>query len=700
LDGKDLGNDRTGGEARDLVRVSTRDGVAVLTVDNPPVNALVQPVRLALWQAVERARDDAAVTAIVIEAAGRTFPAGADVREFSVAAARPSLAALCDLIEACPKPVIAAVHGTALGGGFELALACHYRLALPDAKFGFPEITLGLVPAAGGTQRLPRIAGARAALDLLVSGRPIDAARAQAMGLVDKVVNRGLDRAAFGSARNMGEAGTSPRPTREVTRGFEDPARYLELVAARRAMLPERSQAVERVIELVECALLLPFDAGLMREQVTYEDLVNAPEARGLRHAFLAERRAGRSPRLAGVKARPISGIGIVGAGPLARDIAMAALTTGVPVRLALEEDGAISRARARIEAVYAQAVETGRMSGKDRDARLARLTVSDSYRSLADSDVVIEALAENAVRKAATLTRLSQVVLSEAVLASSTAECDIPTLSRAVTRPERFAACHFIAPADRNRLVEVAGTEATRPEAMVTLLGLMRSMGKVPITVAPRSGLVFNRLLRAYYTAACLTLEQGAMPAEVDATMREYGMPLGPFQAQDLAGLDAVWGLGAEDCASVLPLQMIENAWYGSRTGQGFYRYDEGEKGGRAAPEVLTLIREVRADRGVTAREIGADEIRARCLYAMANEGARLVEAGTVERPSDVDAAMLLALGFPRVAGGPMAVADAAGPVAVRKALEAWADESDFWQPQPIWRELIKSGGSFDALN
>ncbi|MBV7410338.1 3-hydroxyacyl-CoA dehydrogenase NAD-binding domain-containing protein [Maritimibacter sp. DP1N21-5] len=684
----------------DKVRIETRDGVMVVTVDNVPVNALVQPVRKALLQAVVAAEANPEVRAIVIGAAGKTFPAGADVREFTVAAARPTLSELCDRIEACTKPVVAAIHGTALGGGFELALACHYRLALPDAHFGFPEITLGLVPTAGGTQRLPRIAGARAALDLLVSGRPIDAMRAQALGLVDKVVNRGLERAAFGTARNMGEEGTAPRPTRKIMRGLDDPARYLELVSARRKMLPDRSVAIERAIDLVESALLLPFEAGLMRERVAYEDLVNTDEAQGLRHAFLAERRAGREARFAGVAPRPIAGIGVVGAGPLARDIAIAALATGVPVRLALEDDGAIGRARARIEAVLAQAVETGRMTGRDRDARLMHLTVSDSYRVLADSDVIIEALAENAVRKAATLTRLSQVVMTDAVVASSTADCDIPTLARAVSHPERFAAMHFVAPADRNRLVEVAGVPETRPDAIVTLLGLARSMGKVPVTVAPRIGLIVNAMMQAYYTAACLTLEQGAMPAEVDAALRSFGMPLGPLQAQDMAGLDSVWGLAAEDCASAIPLRMIENAWYGSRSGQGFYRYDEGEKGGRAAPEVFAMIRDLRESAGIVARAFEPEEIQQRCLRAMANEGARLIASGTATRPSDVDAAMLLALGFPRTAGGPMALADREGAVAVRKALVAWEAESDFWTPEPIWQELIKIGGSFGKMN
>lgn len=685
----------------EVVDYQSRDGVAVLTVDNPPVNALVQPVRDQLFQAIERAEADPEVGAVVIQAEGRTFPAGADVREFTNETAHPTLSELCDRVEACTKPVIAAIHGTALGGGFELALAAHYRLALTGARFGFPEITLGLVPTAGGSQRLPRLAGARGALDLLVRGAPIDAERAHALGIVDKVVQRNLARAGFGSARNMAESRTAPRPTREVTRGFDDPARYLDLVAARRRMIADdRRPAVHRAVDLVEAALLLPFEAGLEMEHVAYEDLVNSAEARALRHAFLAERRAGRSPVIAGVAPRPVSVIGVIGAGPLARDVAMAALGAGASVTLALEDDSAITRVRPRIEAALAQAVEAGRLAGAERDARLARLTVADAYDALADADVLIEALPEDAVRKSHVLTRLGARAMPDAVFASSTAECDLPTLAAASRHARAFVAMHFIAPADRNRLVEIAPTRDTAPDALATAVALARKMGKSPVLSQARTGLVFNRMVTAYYSAAALLLEQGAMPADIDAAMLDFGIPLGPFQAQDIAGLDAVWGLRAEDCASEIPLLMIENAWYGRRVGHGFYRYDEGTQARRASPRVLQLIRELREARGLRGQNFTAADIRERCLFAMANEGARIVAAGTVARPSDVDAAMLLGLGFPRDKGGPMLQADLAGALSVRNALRSWAGESDFWTPVPLWDELVKYGRRFEDMD
>jgi 3-hydroxyacyl-CoA dehydrogenase len=691
-----------GPEGADRVRYETRDGVAVLTVASPPVNALVQPVRAALLDAVTRAQDDPEAQAILIRADGRTFPTGADVREFSATFGAPTLADLCLHIEACPKPVIAAIHGAALGGGLELALACHYRLAHEDARLGFPEVTLGVVPNAGGTQRLPRLVGAKVALDMLTTGKPLDAERAQAAGLVDKVVERNLERAGFGTARNFGHDGTPPRPTRDVTRGTRDARGYLEVIAARRRHADKQGEAVPRLVDLVEAALLVPFETGLDMEHAAYEDLVNSDTSRGLRHAFLAERRAARVPALAGVDPLPVHAVGVIGAGPLARDVAMAALAAGVPVTVALEDDPAISRVRTRIERSLGAAVEAGRLSGRARDTRLSRLKVSQDLRALGDADVIIDALPEDAVRKAHVLLQVGGIAKPGAVIASSTADCDLETLVQSAARRDRFAAMHFIAPADRNRLVEIAPVRGTAPAATATLIRLARAMGKMPIVAEPRAGLVFNRLVTAYYSAAALTLERGASPQAVDRAMRDLGMPLGPFEAQDVAGLDAVWGLRAEECPSAIPVQMLENAWYGRRSGQGFYVY-EGEDRvatGEVSRELDQMLRGLRAEAGVSATGMKPDEIRKRCLFALANEGAKLVEAGVVARPSDVDVVMLQGLGFPRAAGGPMRLADREGSLAVRAALRAWAEENDFWTPAPLWDRLVSTGRRFEDMN
>ncbi|MEC7762814.1 MAG: enoyl-CoA hydratase-related protein [Pseudomonadota bacterium] len=689
-----------GPSGAEKVRWDRREGVAVLTVANPPVNALVQPVRAALLDAVERAEADPEVGVILIQAEGRTFPAGADVREFSSAAGSPTLAELCLRIEACTKPVVAAIHGTALGGGLELALACHYRMALQDARFGFPEVSLGLVPNAGGSQRLPRLVGARVALDLLTTGKPIDATRAAAAGLVDKVIQKNLDKAAFGSARNFAESGVPPRPTRLRDEGLGRARDYLDAIRARRVEVAARSDtAASRVIELVEAALLVPFEAGLDMEHAAYDDLVNSDAARGLRHAFLAERRAGRFPSLAGVSAQRVGSIGVIGAGAYARDVAMAALRAGVPVTVALEDDVAITRVRTRIERAFGEAVEAGTLSGKDRDERLRRLNVAEDYGALDAADVVIEALAEDSVRKTHALTQLAEAAAAHTIFASATAECDIETLAGASGRADRFAAMHFVDPADTNRLVEIAPARATSPATLMTLIRLARAMGKGPVLTGARQGLVYNRMIQAYYGAAALVVEQGALPAEADQAMRHYGLALGPFQAQDMSGIEAIWGLSLDACPSELPARMIEQAWYGRRTGQGYYDYRSEDGVGRVSPEVTNLIRALREYRGITPRLFEREDIQRRCLYAMANEGARLVAARVVDRPSDIDAAMLLGLGFPREKGGPMLAADLAGTVEVRKCLTQWAAEDPFWTPVPLWDELIKYGRRFETI-
>ncbi|MGH1369467.1 MAG: enoyl-CoA hydratase-related protein [Maritimibacter sp.] len=695
----------------EVVRWEQRESVAILTVENPPVNALVQPVRRALFELVERAEADQSVGAILIQAEGRTFPAGADVREFTLETAQPTLAELCDRVEASRKPVIAAIQGTALGGGFELALACHYRIALRGAQFGFPEVTLGLVPTAGGTQRLPRITGARAALDILLTGRPVSAETGEKIGLVDRVIERNLDRAGFGSARNMAQNQTETRPSQKREEGLSDPARFLESVAARRKQMQgDARDVVSRVIDLVEAALLLPFEAGRGMERVAYEDLIGSDQAQGLRHAFLAERRAGRHPSFASVRTYPIETLGVICAAPLGRDIALGALAAGMNVVLADENQTAIARARRRMETSLDKAVEAGRLGANERDEQLRRLSISGELDALTEANFIIEALPEDLPRKQMTLAKLDKILDQDVIVASCSADVDLAALSQSSGRPEQMLAMHFIAPADRMRMVEIAPLKATRPEVTSTAIALARRLRKTPILSGAYEGLIVNTLTEAYHTAADFLLEDGASPAQVDAAMRNFGMPIGPFQARDLIGLDLAWlqrkaRSESRDPAhrySTVADRLCEAGWFGRKAGQGYYRYAEGEKGGRAAPETLALLRDIRSEAGITARDFSEAEIQTRCLLAMANAGAYLVEVGEAQRPSDVDAAALLGMGFARYRGGPMMAADMRGLLNTRNALITYADESapEFWTPAPLFMELIKNGKTFDDLN
>lgn len=695
----------------EVVKWEVRESVAVLTVANPPVNALVQPVRDALYRAIERAEADHAVGAILIQAEGRTFPAGADVREFTLKTAEPTLAALCDRVEACRKPVIAAIHGTALGGGFELALACHYRIALRGTQMGFPEVTLGLVPTAGGTQRLPRISGARGALDLLLTGRPVSAEIAHKLGLIDRVIEKNLDRAGLGSARNMAQNQTPPRPTRSREEGITDGARFLEIVEARRTqMKADRREVVSRLIELVESALLLPFEAGRAMERVAYEDLVGGAQAQGLRHAFLAERRAGRHPAFSKIAPREVTQVGVICAGPLGRDITLALLAADYPVVLCDENQTAISRARRRIEAALMEAVEAGKLRTIDMDSQLKNLSISGELEALSDCDLVIDALPEDQPRKVMTIGKLSSVLAEDTVLASSSADVDLRALAMAAAHPKDFIAMHFLSPADRLRAVEVAPLKTTDPRTTSTALMLARRLRKTAILTAPYQGLIVNALIEAYHRAASFLVEDGASPHEVDTAMRAYGMPIGPFQAQDNDGLDLGWlqrkqneeDRAPQDRYSTLADLMCEAGWFGRKAGQGYYQYGGAEKSWETAPEVLALIDKIRTENGITPRRFSPEEIQQRCILAMANAGAYMVEVGVAARPSDVDAAALLGFGFPRYRGGPLMEADLLSPLQTRKTLIEWAEESapEFWTPAPLFMELIKNGKRFDDLN
>lgn len=695
----------------EVVRWEQQGNVAVLTVENPPVNALVQPVRAKLFEFIERAEADQSIGAVLIQAEGRTFPAGADVREFTLQTAQPTLAALCDRVEACRKPVIAAIQGTALGGGFELALACHYRIALRGAQFGFPEVTLGLVPAAGGTQRLPRITGARAALDILLTGRPVTAEIAQKIGLVDRVIEKNLDRAGLGSARNMAANQTEVRPTQARREGLEDAARFLEVVAARRKQAAgDGRDVVERILDLVEASLLLPFEAGRAMERVAYEDLVGGPQAQGLRHAFLAERRAARHPEFAKTPIRPVSTLGVICAGPLGREIVLAALSAGLQVVLSDENQTAIGRARRRIETSLDALVEAGRLGANARDDQLRNLSISSELEALTEADFIIEALPEDLPRKQMTLAKLDKVLEDGIIIASSSAQVDFAALAQSSGRPKHLLAMHFISPADRLRLVEIAPLKGTDPAITASAIGLARKLRKTPVLVGAYEGLLVGAMTEAYHMAADFMVEDGASPAKVDAAMRTFGMPRGPFQTRDLAGLDLAWLLRKEQAGTrdpahryaVLADRLCEAGWFGRKSGQGFYKYTEGDKGGRAAPEVLDLIRDIRSEAGISPRDFSEAEIQSRCVLAMANAGAYLVEVGAAKRPSDVDAAALLGMGFPRYHGGPMMYVDLMGPLAARKALIGYADENapEFWTPAPLFMELIKNGNVFEDLN
>lgn len=691
------------------VHYDVTDGIALIRISNPPVNALSQAVRQGLIDAFERADADDSVGAIVLAAEGKTFPAGADVREFGRPRAAPILSDVCTRIEACKKPVLAAIHGHALGGGFELALACHYRIALHDATMGLPEVNLGVLPGGGGTQRVPRIIGANAALDLMITGKPITADRAEELGLIEKVIHKNLDRAALASARNMIAQGTATRPTRDRSEGFADPVTFTEAVRSWRARVAGNFvPSVRRIVDCVEAALLLPFEAGVALERQCFDDCETGPEATALRHAFFAERRAAKVPELDGARVREVSSIGVVGAGTMGTGIAISCLDAGFPVTLVERDDDGLGRGVARIRDNYEKSVGKGRIEQATADDCMSRLHGTTDMARLSQVDLVIEAVFEDEAVKRDVFAQLDKVMRPGAILATNTSYLDIDALAATISRPQDVVGYHFFSPAHIMKLLEIVVGEKTHRDVVATGFALARKLRKVPVRAGVADGFIGNRILAAYRLAADFMLEDGASPARIDAAMRAYGFPVGPYQVLDMAGLDISWARRKRLAATRDPNdryvaigdRMCEEGWFGQKAGRGYYVHGHG-LGPVENHDALAIVEDERRKKGITPRDFPVDEIQQRCLNAMVNEGARLLDEGIALRPSDIDVVMLYGYGFPRFRGGPMMAADQRGLLSVKNALASYqTEEPKFWAPSPLFDELIKNGRHFSDLN
>ncbi|PIE07377.1 MAG: hypothetical protein CSA74_08335 [Rhodobacterales bacterium] len=683
----------------EVVTCETREGVALITVANPPVNALVQPVRAGIDACLTLALEDESVGAIVIGAEGRTFPAGTDVRDFQREADRPRLGEVCARIEASPKPVIAAIHGTAVGGGLELALACHYRLAASGTQFGAPDVMLGVVPTAGGTQRLPRLVGPARALEMLLSGRPVKAKQAERAGLIDKMIRKNVGQAAFGAARNMAKAGQKPRPTRDWTGGFTAPDAYLAIVAARRSALEGPLRAPAKVVDLVEAALLLPFEVGLSMERAAYEDLVHGDQARGLRHAFLAERRSARPPRAA---ARALDHVVILGQGAEAAWASRACLEAGLPVLLAEPDAPARLALRTRIVADYAADVQAGRLAADDRDRALERLDTGGESVHPAPGGLMLAT--GEAAAATESLTRAASTAPPGTVLALGAVGADPGAVARATERTGDVLGLVLPPPAHRTGLVELSLPEGAPADLAATGCAFARATDRIPVRLEGAvAGQLCGRLEGALFAAAEVLALTGTPPAAVDGALREAGFAHGPFERADRGWLRPLDAPGGE---SRLRARMAGAGWSGRAAGQGFYGWGPDGTCHGTPPEVLRLIGALREASRIPAAVTppAPGEILRRCLIAMANAGARLLSEGVVKRPSDVDVAAIHGLGLPRWLGGPMAMADGLGLLHVRNLMRAWAGSGDLslalWTPDPLFGELLRTGRDFGDLN
>lgn len=693
--------------------VQTRlDGeVLVVSIDNPPVNALGQAVRAGLLAAVEQAAADAAVKAVLIVGEGKAFIAGADIREFGKPAMPPSLPEVCNAIEASNKLVVAAIHGAALGGGLEVALSAHYRLALPKALLGLPEVNLGLLPGAGGTQRAPRVMGVKAATELMLSGKHLHAKAAAAAGLVDKLVE-GEDPVAAGLAytRELLAAGTAVRRTRDIEIADKTAALAdLEALAIDTAKKARGLFSPMKIIECAKAAVELPFDQGLAKERELFLQCLESPQRQGLIHAFFAERETAKIPEAKAAAPRPFSKLAIIGGGTMGAGITVAALDAGYPVIMIERDAESIARGQANVEKVYNGLIAKGRMTEEGKAAIMARYTPSTSYDDLKDVDLVIEAVFEDLEVKKAVFKELDRVCKPGAVLATNTSYLDIDAIAASTSRPQDVIGLHFFSPANIMKLLEIVVPAKVSADVVATAFELAKKLKKVPVRAGVCDGFIGNRILAVYKQAADYIMEDGASPYEIDEAVRGFGYPMGPFQVTDLAGGDIGWATRKRRAATRDPKaryvevadRVCENGWFGQKTGRGFYLYPQGARVGQPDPEVLAIVDAERAKKGVTPRKFTPEEILRRYMASMVNEGAKVVEEGIALRPLDVDVTFISGYGFPRFRGGPMKWADMQGLDKVLADIKEFEKEDPlFWKPAALLEKLVAEGKNFDSLN
>ncbi len=684
-----------------LVELSQQGAVALITVNHPPVNALSQPVRAGLLTALEQAIAGNS-KAVVLNCAGRTFFAGADISEFGKPPAEPWLPEMVDQIEACPVPVIAAIHGTALGGGLETAMACHYRIALSSAKMGLPEVSLGLLPGAGGTQRAPRLIGVEAALNLMTGGKPINAAQALEAGLIDRIVEDRLGEAALEYARELIENGVGPRRASELAVDSSHlPADYFDGMRAATAQKTRGLPAPQRIIDCVEAATTSDFTSGSALERKLFMDLMMSPESAGLRHAFFAERQASKIEGLArDLPLRAINSVGIIGAGTMGGGIAMCFANAGIPVTLLEVSQEQLDRGIGLCRKNYQRSVAKGRFTSGQMDHFMGLISGTTSYDDLAQVDLVIEAVFESPEIKFEVFRKLDAVCKPGSILASNTSYQDIDAIAAVTSRPRDVLGMHFFSPANVMRLLEVVRGAKTADDALATVMKLAKTIRKVAVLSRVCYGFIGNRMLGGYLREAQMLLLEGATPSQVDGALQGFGMAMGPLAVADLAGLDV--GYKARQALPELPDhpgnyvadQLVEKGRLGQKTGGGFYNYDPATRQRLDAPEVEKMIREEARALGIPARQFSDEEIVERVIYPLINEGALLLEEGIVQRPGDIDIVYLYGYGFPAHRGGPMFYANTIGLDRVYRRICEFRDSlrADDWQPAPLLKKLAES--------
>ena len=725
------------------VRVVRRDGVAAIVLNNPPVNALGREVRAALLDALRQVRDDDRVKAAALTGAGKTFCAGADIREFASPPSPPLLPEVAALMDEINKPLAAVIRGAALGGGLELALCCHYRAAFPDAKLGLPEVNLGVIPGAGGTQRLPRLVGAEVALEMIPAGKIVDAQKALALGIVDRVFpkaptgtrefpespepespespgfpespkseqSESPEEVALQFAQELSDSHSPVRRVSEMPVAEYDP----DIFARRRAQLTKRDPgafAPFRCADAVECAATLPFAEGVKREREMFLACLKTPQRAGLVHAFFAEKRAVKivgAKRKSGAgetdKEREVKTAAVIGGGRMGAGIAWCLAAAGIPVRMLEASPEALSAGLARARAFGTDAVRRGRMRESDAAKRGEMISGASDFGELSAADLAIEAATEDLDLKRDIFAELNRARKPDAIVATNTSSLDINEMAAFVSRPENFVGMHFFNPAPAMKLLEIARARTTSDATATAAMRVGKTLGKIPVAVGACRGFAGNRMAFAYGREAEFLAEEGAAPEQVDRVLREFGMAMGPLETRDLAGIDNGWNIRRDlwrDLPPDFPRPGALDALYragrfGRKSGAGYYRYDSAGGAPLPDPETTRILEEVAAARGIVRRPPDDDEILARCLFALVNEGAKILEEKIAARAGDLDVINIRGFGFPARRGGPMFWADGEGLPQILSRVRAFHQaRGAWWTPAPLLIRLAESGGKF----
>ena len=695
------------------VHYEARGNIALLSIDNPPVNPLSSGVRQGLFDGVSSALADDAIEAIVLTGLHRAFIAGADISEFGAAATEGvGLGEALDKMEGSTKPIIAAINGTAFGGGLEVALCCDYRIAAATAPVGLPEVKLGLLPGAGGTQRLPRLIGAEAAVQAIVSGNPIMAPDALTMGIVDRVASGDIVDDAIAYAQEIIADGAATRKVRDledkISADRGDTAMF-EKFAANLDKTHRGQFAPAQILKCIEAAVnAKSFDEGMAVERARFAECMSDPQREALIHIFFAERAANKIPDLPkDVPLLDINKGSVIGAGTMGGGIAMCFANAGIPVRVHDNEPENLARGIKVIEGNYARTVSKGRLTQEEMDKRMSLIIPTENFDDLGDGDIVVEAVYENLDLKKEIFARLDKVMKQGALLATNTSGLDVDAIAGMTDRPEFVCGMHFFSPANVMRLLEVVRGKDSSPVVLGTAMALGKRLGKVSVMAGNCPGFIGNRMLGGYTRQAATMILEGATPAQVDKVIFDFGLAMGPFTMNDMVGLDLGWRArkmmgGSNEVTARIPDELCELGRYGQKNGKGFYQYAEGDRTPRPDPEADAIIAKVSADLGYSRRDFSDDEILKRCMYPLINIGAKLLEEGHALRAGDIDTVYVNGYGFPTFVGGPMWFADTQGLENVLADMERFFEETgdEVWKPSGLLKKLVSEGKNFSSLD